>query len=157
MVHVMRPQLEDIIQDPAAGTGGFLIAANRYIREHSDLDNWNRKQQDKYRSDTFYGMEHVPETHRLALMTLMLHGLDFDPQGAGIHYGDTLSPDGQDLLPATLILTNPPFGSKKGGGLPSRPDFEFSTSNKQYFLQQSRLLSKSQKDFGQMLFSYNFA
>ena len=136
MVHVMRPQLEDIIQDPAAGTGGFLIAANRYIHEHSDLNSWTRKQQDKYRSNTFYGMEHVPETQRLALMNLMLHGLDFDPQGAGIRYGDTLSLDGQDLPQATLILTNPPFGSKKGGGLPSRPDFKFPTSNKQFcFLQ----------------------
>lgn len=28
MVTVMKPTLEDIIQDPAAGTGGFLIAAN---------------------------------------------------------------------------------------------------------------------------------
>lgn len=42
MVHVMRPTLEDIIQDPAAGTGGFLIAANRYIQEHNDPDNWAR-------------------------------------------------------------------------------------------------------------------
>ena len=38
MVEVMKPTLDDIIQDPAAGTGGFLIAANRYIREHSDPD-----------------------------------------------------------------------------------------------------------------------
>ena len=35
-----------------------------------------------------------------------------------------------------LILTNPPFGTKKGGGLPSRDDFTFPTSNKQFcFLQ----------------------
>ncbi len=136
MVRVMRPTLDDIIQDPAAGTGGFLIAANRYIREHSNPNNWTKKQKDKYRRNTFYGMEHVQDTHRLALMNLMLHGLDSSPQGAGIHYGDTLSPDGQALLPATLILTNPPFGSKKGGGLPNRSDFEFPTSNKQFcFLQ----------------------
>jgi len=136
MVRVMRPTLDDIIQDPAAGTGGFLIAANRYIREHSNPDGWTKKQKDKYRRNTFYGMEHVQDTHRLALMNLILHGLDSDPQGAGIHYGDTLSPDGQALPPATLILTNPPFGSKKGGGLPNRSDFEFPTSNKQFcFLQ----------------------
>ncbi len=84
MVHVMRPTLEDIIQDPAAGTGGFLIAANHYIREQGNPDRWTKKQKEKYHSNTFYGMEHVPETHRLALMNLMLHGLDFDPQGAGI-------------------------------------------------------------------------
>src|SRR6185436_1769200 len=40
MVAVMKPRLEDVIQDPAAGTGGFLIAANRYIREHSDPNSW---------------------------------------------------------------------------------------------------------------------
>ncbi|MCY7275022.1 MAG: type I restriction-modification system subunit M [Phormidesmis sp. CAN_BIN44] len=136
MVHVMRPTLNDIIQDPAAGTGGFLIAADRYIREHSDLDSWTEKQKQKYGQNTFYGMEHVPDTHRLALMNLMLHGLGFEPQGAGIRYGDTLSPEGEALPKATLILTNPPFGSKKGSGLPSRSDFEFSTSNKQLcFLQ----------------------
>lgn len=136
MVSVMRPTLEDIIQDPAAGTGGFLISANRYIRENSAPDSWTKKQQQKYRSNTFYGMEHVQDTHRLALMNLMLHGLEFDPQGAGIHYGDTLSPEGEALPKATLILTNPPFGSKKGGGLPTRTDFAFPTSNKQFcFLQ----------------------
>ena len=132
MVHVMRPTLEDIIQDPAAGTGGFLIAANRYIREHSDPKSWTEEQNRKYSSNTFYGMEHVQDTHRLALMNLVLHGLDSDPQGAGIRYGDTLSPEGKALPQATLILTNPPFGSKKGGGLPNRPDFEFPTSNKQF-------------------------
>ncbi|MEQ9487062.1 N-6 DNA methylase [Coleofasciculus sp. F4-SAH-05] len=136
MVRVMRPTLDDIIQDPAAGTGGFLIAANRYIREHSNPDGWTKKQNNKYHGNTFYGMEHVQDTHRLALMNLILHGLDSDPQGAGIQYGDTLSPDGQALPQATLILTNPPFGSKKGGGLPNRSDFEFPTSNKQFcFLQ----------------------
>ena len=136
IVHIMRPTLEDIIQDPAAGTGGFLIAANRYIRENSDPDRWTEKQKRKYRHNTFYGMEHVQDTHHLALMNLMLHGIEFDPQGAGIRYGDTLSPEGEALPKATLILSNPPFGSKKGGGLPTRKDFNFPTSNKQFcFLQ----------------------
>lgn len=136
MVEMMQPTLDDIIQDPAAGTGGFLISANRYIREKSNPDRWTETQQRKYRRNTFYGMEFVQDTHRLALMNLMLHGLDSDPAAAGIRYGDTLSPDGQGLPKATLILTNPPFGTKKGGGLPTRDDFTFSTSNKQFaFLQ----------------------
>lgn len=136
MVAVMKPTLEDVIQDPAAGTGGFLISANRYIREHSNPDTWTEKQQTKYRRNTFYGMEFVQDAHRLALMNLMLHGLESDPAAAGIHYGDTLSPQGQDLPKASLILTNPPFGTKKGGGLPSRDDFTYQTSNKQFaFLQ----------------------
>jgi len=136
MVAVMKPTLTDVIQDPASGTGGFLIAANRYIREHGNPDAWTEAQQRKYRRGTFYGMEHVQDTHRLALMNLMLHGLESKSDEAGIRYGDTLSPDGEALPAATLILTNPPFGTKKGGGLPTRTDFTFPTSNKQFcFLQ----------------------
>ena len=133
MVAVMKPELKDIIQDPAAGTGGFLIAANHYLRKHTNPDSWTEAQQKKYHTSTFYGMEHVQDTHRLALMNLMLHGID-----GGIHYGDTLGEDGARLCKqgATLILTNPPFGTKKGGGLPSRDDFTYPTSNKQFaFLQ----------------------
>ena len=131
MVAVMKPELKDIIQDPAAGTGGFLIAANHYLRKYTNPDGWTEAQQKKYHTSTFYGMEHVQDTHRLALMNLMLHGID-----GGIRYGDTLSPEGQALPKATLILTNPPFGTKKGGGLPSRDDFTYPTSNKQFaFLQ----------------------
>ena len=136
MVSLMKPTLEDVIQDPAAGTGGFLIAADRYMRTHSEPDAWTNTQQRKYHKKTFYGMEFVQDAHRLALMNLMLHGLDSDPTAAGIHYGDSLSPNIDALPKATLILTNPPFGTKKGGGLPSRTDFTFPTSNKQLcFLQ----------------------
>jgi type I restriction enzyme M protein len=136
IVEVMRPTLEDVIQDPAAGTGGFLIAANHYIREHSKPDRWTEAQQKKYRRGTFFGMELVQDAHRLALMNLMLHGLDSDPKVSGIFFGDTLSEEGQRLPKATLVLTNPPFGTKKGGGLPTRTDFTYPTSNKQFcFLQ----------------------
>lgn len=131
IVTVTKPTLADAIQDPAAGTGGFLIAANHYLRTHHNIDALTAAQKRKYRDSTFYGMEHVQDTHRLALMNLMLHGID-----GGIRYGDTLSPAGQMLPPATLMLSNPPFGSKKGGGLPERDDFNFPTSNKQLaFLQ----------------------
>ena len=136
MVSLMHPRLDDIIQDPAAGTGGFLIAANHCLRTHNDFDALTEAQQRKYTQRTFYGMEHVQDTHRLALMNLMLHGIDSATGAGGIQYGDTLSPDGQNLPKATLILTNPPFGTKKGGGLPSRDDFTYPTSNKQFcFLQ----------------------
>jgi type I restriction enzyme M protein len=128
---VMQPTLEDVIQDPAAGTCGFHISANNYLRAHNDFDSLTEKQQRKYRSGTFFGMEHVQDTHRLALMNLMLHGIE-----NGVSYGDTLSEDGAALPRATLILTNPPFGTKKGGGLPTRNDFTYPTSNKQFcFLQ----------------------
>jgi type I restriction enzyme M protein len=138
MVAVMRPNLKDTIQDPAAGTGGFLIAAHHYLRQHYNFDGLTEAQQRKLRRSTFFGMEHVQDTHRLALMNLMLHGIESDPEAGGIHYGDTLGPDGEALgkTGATLILANPPFGTKKGGGLPTRTDFTYPTSNKQFcFLQ----------------------
>ena len=137
MVDVMKPTLKDLIQDPAAGTAGFLIAADRYIRKHSKSDKWTEAQQAKHRRSTFYGMELVQDTHRLALMNLMLHGLESDPFASGIRFGDTMAEEGQTQLPkATLILTNPPFGTKVGGGVPSRTDLSFPTSNKQLcFLQ----------------------
>ena len=50
-----------------------------------------------------------------------------------VESGDTLSPDGERLGKADVILTNPPFGTKKGGGRPTRSDFSITadTSNKQ--------------------------
>ena len=131
IVTVMQPQLNDVIQDPAAGTCGFLIAANNYLRDHNDFDSLDDEAQRRYRHQTFYGMELVQDTHRLALMNMLLHGIE-----GGVTYGDTLSDDHKALPPATLILSNPPFGTKKGGGLPTRSDLTFETSNKQFaFLQ----------------------
>lgn len=130
MVALMQPQLGESIQDPSAGTGGFLIAANHYIREHNDIEALSQKSYKAYRRQ-FHGMELVQDTHRLGLMNLMLHDLESD-ENSGIRFGDTLSSDGQQLPKADLILTNPPFGTKKGGGLPTRTDFTFPTSNKQF-------------------------
>lgn len=136
IVTVMKPTSEDTIQDPAAGTGGFLIAAHHYITNHEDIYDWPEQKQQAYYERTFHGMELVPDTHRLALMNLMLHGLANDPERSGIRLGDTLSNDYEKLGKATLTLSNPPFGTKKGGGTPTRDDLTFVTSNKQFaFLQ----------------------
>jgi type I restriction enzyme M protein len=131
-VHLVQPQPGELIQDPAAGTGGFLIMVDRYIKERTgDLFDLTERQQDFQRKEAFYGMELVPDAHRLLLMNAMLHGIDGD-----LALGDTLSPAGQALPKADVILTNPPFGTKKGGGRPTRDDFTFPTSNKQLaFLQ----------------------
>jgi type I restriction enzyme M protein len=132
MVSVTRPQAGELVQDPAAGTGGFLIAADRYIKEHTDnLFDLPEKLQEFQRREAFYGMELVQDTHRLALMNAMLHDIQGD-----ILLGDSLSPAGAALPKANVILTNPPFGTKKGGGLPTRDDFTFPTSNKQLAFMQ---------------------
>lgn len=132
MVHVVQPKAGELVQDPAAGTGGFLIAADRHIKAATDnLFDLLTAQQDFQKKQAFYGVELVQDAHRLALMNLMLH----DIQGE-LLLGDSLSPLGASLKKADVILTNPPFGTKKGGGLPTRDDFTYPTSNKQLaFLQ----------------------
>lgn len=132
MVHLVKPQAGELVEDPAAGTCGFLIAADRYIKEATDnLFALTEKQQQFQKQRAFYGVELVHDTHRLALMNLMLHDIEGD-----LLLEDTLSPAGARLPKADVILTNPPFGTKKGGGLPTRDDFTYPTSNKQLaFLQ----------------------
>lgn len=131
MVELMNPTLDDVIVDPTAGTGGFLISAHHHIKENTDIMSLGEKAYDKYQHGTFFGMELVPDTRRLAMMNLMLHDLAVDDENAGILYGDTLSSEGQALPPADLILANPPFGTKMGGGIPTRDDLVHYTSNKQ--------------------------
>lgn len=127
MVALVKPQAGELVQDPAAGTAGFLIEADKYVKSKtSDLFDLSEKQQKFQKHEAFYGVELVPETRRLALMNLMLHDIEGE-----LLLGDTLSPVGKDLEKADVILTNPPFGTKKGGGRPTRDDFTYPTSNKQ--------------------------
>ena len=129
IVRLVKPQPGEIIQDPAAGTAGFLVAADRYIKDHTDeLYELGEKEAFFQRRSAFVGLELVPDTHRLCLMNLMLHGIE-----SPVENGDTLSPDGERLGKADVILSNPPFGTKKGGGRPTRSDFSTTadTSNKQ--------------------------
>jgi len=129
IVRIMKPQPGEVIQDPAAGTGGFLVAADRYIKDHTDdLYKLSERQAFFQRHNALVGLELVPDTHRLCLMNLMLHGIE-----SMVQNGDTLSPDGQNIGNADLVMTNPPFGTKKGGGRATRADFSITadTSNKQ--------------------------
>jgi type I restriction enzyme M protein len=129
IVRLMKPQAGEVLQDPAAGTGGFLVAADHYIKAHTDdLYKLPEAQAFFQRHNAFIGAELVPDTHRLCLMNLLLHGIE-----GGVSNIDTLSPDGETLPKADLILTNPPFGTKKGGGRPTRNDFSVTadSSNKQ--------------------------
>jgi type I restriction enzyme M protein len=129
IIRVMRPQAGEVVQDPAAGTAAFLVAADRYIKDKTD-DLYKLPQQQVYfqRHSAFVGAELVPDTHRLCMMNLLLHGIE-----GGVELADTLSPDGERLPKADIVLTNPPFGTKKGGGRPTRSDFSVTadTSNKQ--------------------------
>ena len=137
MVRCIQPQPGELIQDPAAGTAGFLIAADHYIKANTDdLFDLDAKAQQFQKSKAFIGVELVPSTRRLALMNCLLHGMAGDDEGV-VHLGNSLGQVGAKLPRADVILANPPFGTSKGGEASiTRDDLTFETSNKQLaFLQ----------------------
>ena len=132
MTKLVKPQPGERCNDPACGTFGFMISASQYVRSQTDdffdLDADTAKFE---REEAFTGCELVHDTHRLALMNAMLHDID-----GKITLGDTLSNAGMGMKDYDVVLTNPPFGTKKGGERATRDDFTFPTSNKQLnFLQ----------------------
>lgn len=132
MTKLIAPQAGDLCNDPACGTFGFMIAADRYVKDQTDnLFSLSLEGQEFQRKRAFSGCELVHETHRLALMNAMLHDIE-----GSIMLADTLSNQGKTLKNFDVVLTNPPFGTKKGGERATRDDFTFPTSNKQLnFLQ----------------------
>jgi type I restriction enzyme M protein len=106
IIQLVKPQVGEVIQDPAAGTGGFLIAAHREIlRNTNDLfETKNKGDAFFQRNNAYKGAELITGTHRLNTMNLLLHGID-----QPIECIDALTKDGAELGKANLILTNPPF------------------------------------------------
>ncbi|WP_123936748.1 HsdM family class I SAM-dependent methyltransferase, partial [Flavobacterium piscis] len=132
MVDLMAPKLGEKWTDPAAGTFGFMISADHYLRSKTD-SYFHLSEKDRHFQTTqaFSGVELVPDAHRLALMNARLHGME-----STIHLADTLTEFGKSLKDFDGVLANPPFGTKQGGERPTRDDFTFPTSNKQLnFLQ----------------------
>lgn len=136
MVRCIQPQAGETVQDPAAGTAGFLIAADQYIKDHTDdLYDLTATAQKFQKNKAFIGVELVPGTRRLALMNCLLHGMEGDNEGV-VHLGNALGEAGKRLASADIILANPPFGTSKGGNAGITREFTYQTSNKQLaFLQ----------------------
>jgi type I restriction enzyme M protein len=152
IVDVMRPKPGDRVCDPACGTGGFLLSAFDHVTEEygRELDPDQKKH---LRTDFVHGWELVPQTGRLCIMNLYLHGIDADTQP--IRSGaDSLASDPGERF--SMVLTNPPFGRKSSiqivneeGELEKqdhtyeRQDFWTSTTNKQLnFMQHVKTLLK---------------
>jgi len=153
MVEVMQPKPGRTINDPACGTGGFIIAGHDFISNNNQLDVEQKK---FLRFKTFTGKDIVDNVVRLCVMNLFLHGIDGEPgEVCPIETGDSLICD-----PGTrydMVMTNPPFGKKSSITLTTngdgkadkealtyeRQDFWATTSNKQLnFLQHVKTLLK---------------
>ncbi|NVJ64649.1 MAG: N-6 DNA methylase [Flavobacteriaceae bacterium] len=143
MVELLVPKVGEKWNDPAAGTFGFMIAANEYLKAKTDdYFTLSQKERDFQIKEAFTGCELVQDAHRLALMNAKLHGLE-----SSILLEDTLSANGKKMKGYDGVLANPPFGTKKGGERPTRDDLTFLSSNKQLnFLQHIyRSLNKDGK------------
>ncbi|MCL2252755.1 MAG: type I restriction-modification system subunit M, partial [Treponema sp.] len=143
MVNLIAPKPGERCNDPACGTFGFIIAVDQYLKERYDqYFDLPLDQQNFQRKKAFSGCELVHDTHRLALMNAMMHGIEGE-----IMLADTLSNNGKRMNDFDVILTNPPFGTKKGGERATRDDLTFPSSNKQLnFLQHIyRSLKKNGK------------
>lgn len=144
IVKLIQPQPREIIQDPAAGTAGFLIEADKYIKTQTEDLEWkvvdgqkvrmDESDQDFQMKNAFVGLELVPETRRLALMNCLLHDIEGDANEGAIRLGNTLGSAGESLPKANVILTNPPFGSAASTNITRT--FVHPTGNKQLCFMQ---------------------
>lgn len=106
MVRLMQPQPSDRIADPACGTGGFLVGAGSYVREHYGRElRTDKKLQKHFENEMFTGCDTDQTMLRITAMNTILHGMD----GADIRFSDALSKNNTDTDKYTLILANPPF------------------------------------------------
>ncbi|MFO7847197.1 MAG: class I SAM-dependent DNA methyltransferase [Balneolaceae bacterium] len=152
MVECVRPEPKKTIADPAAGTGGFFLAAYDFLLENYDLD---KDQKEFLKYHTFKGWEIVPNTARMALMNLFLHNIGDINSEPPIVRNDSLIAEPGDKF--EYVLANPPFGKKSSitvtneDGTQSkealtynRQDFWATSSNKQLnFVQHINAMLKA--------------
>lgn len=106
MVSLMQPKPDDVICDPACGTGGFLVTTGEYLKEsHKEEIFFNKQKKDHYMNHMFFGYDMDRTMLRIGAMNMMTHGIE----NPFIEYRDSLSDQNPDKDKYTLILANPPF------------------------------------------------
>ena len=108
MIAVTKPQIGERIYDGAVGSAGFLCEAHDYLRQGklttSQLETLQKK--------TFYGKEKKSLAYVIAIMNMILHGID----APNIIHTNTLAENLSDIQEKDrfdVILANPPFGGKE--------------------------------------------
>lgn len=107
MVELMKPQIDDTICDPAAGTCGFLMSSVEYIREHYQAELTKAKHRNHFNNGLFTAYDFDRHMLRIGAMNMLLHGIE----NPAVHYRDSLQDqsDGNISEAYSLILANPPF------------------------------------------------
>jgi type I restriction enzyme M protein len=109
MIKVVKPKIGERIYDGAVGSAGFLCEAFDYLRSKPNLSTSDLK---TLQEKTFYGKEKKPLAYVIAIMNMILHGID----APNIIHTNTLAEainDIQEKDRYNVILANPPFGGKE--------------------------------------------
>jgi type I restriction enzyme M protein len=109
IVRVVKPKMGDKIYDGACGSAGFLCESFDYLKAKGNLTT---KDLTTLQTRTFYGKEKKSLAYVIAIMNMILHGIE----APNIIHTNTLSEnlaDIQDKDRFNVVLANPPFGGKE--------------------------------------------
>ena len=106
MIKVVKPEIGQRIYDGAVGSAGFLCEAFDYLKSKPGLTT---KELNTLQERTFYGKEKKSLAYVIAIMNMILHGIETP----NIIHTNTLAEnisDIQDKDRYDVVLANPPFG-----------------------------------------------
>ena len=109
IVQVVKPEIGKRIYDGAVGSAGFLCEAFDYLKSQPNLTTDDMK---ILMERTFYGKEKKSLAYVIAIMNMILHGIE----APNIIHTNTLAEnlaDVQEKDRFDVILANPPFGGKE--------------------------------------------
>jgi type I restriction enzyme M protein len=109
IIRVVEPKIGQRIYDGAVGSAGFLCEAFDYLKSKPGLTTKDAK---TLQEKTFYGKEKKSLAYVIAIMNMILHGIE----APNIIHTNTLTEnlaDIQDKDRYDVVLANPPFGGKE--------------------------------------------
>src|SRR5713226_3160236 len=109
MVQVVQPKIGEKIYDGACGSAGFLCESFDYLVSKGKLTT---KDLNTLQSRTFYGKEKKSLAYVIAIMNMILHGIE----APNILHTNTLAENLADIQEKDrfdVVLANPPFGGKE--------------------------------------------
>ncbi|MDP9224966.1 MAG: type I restriction-modification system subunit M, partial [Actinomycetota bacterium] len=131
IVTAIDPQPGEVILDPAAGTGGFLVEAYEHLRPLCPtVEGFERLQR-----EALFGIEAKSLPYLLCEMNLLLHGLE-SPQIDPLNALRFRMSEIGDRERVDVVITNPPFGGEEEKGIQGNfPDDRQTSETALLFLQ----------------------
>ena len=109
IIKVVQPKIGERIYDGACGSAGFLCESFDYLKAKKKLTTKDLK---TLQERTFYGKEKKSLAYVIAIMNMILHGIE----APNIIHTNTLTEnlaDVQEKDRFDIVLANPPFGGKE--------------------------------------------